>query len=342
MTTHSATLGLSYPEARMYRLIAWALSVVFALSASAILASAQVNERIVTVGAWNLEWLGTPAKRSDNLGARPDEDLRVIATTVTDVLDLEVLVLVEINTQHAEWTTLRGELASRGFQFIEGSGGEQRVVIAFDADEVQVTSSTEPAEPAVFPTSFTRPDSDGSGQCVTSNARKPLFANLRAGQFDFTVVGVHLKSKLKPQNCSDEIFTAFAREEQAKAILAEIGRRQQIGQADQDVMVIGDYNDEVHESAPNALRAGGFRLLTEDANRSPSSGALSYLKAPFRSKIDHIAMRPVSDLEWLPRSTMYLPAITTMTQPELDTFHRRFSDHGPVWTEFRVTLPDDD
>lgn len=34
--------------------------------------------------------------------------------------------------------------------------------------------------------------------------------------------------------------------------------------------------------------------------------------------------------------------ITTMTQPELETFHRKFSDQGPVWSEFRVTLPDDD
>ncbi|MCI0628234.1 MAG: hypothetical protein L0387_42380 [Acidobacteria bacterium] len=326
----------------MRRLILWVLSAALAMSANAILASAQVSERTVTVGAWNLEWLGTPAKRSNNLGPRRAEDLRAIATTIADVLDLEVVVLVEINTQHAEWTTLRGELAPRGFQFIEGSGGAQRVVIAFDADEVQATPSTEPAEPAGFPTSFTRPDSDGSGQCLTSNAPKPLFANLRAGQFDFTVVGVHLKSKLSPQDCSDQTFTAFAREEQANAILAEIARRQQIGQADQDVLVLGDYNDEVHESAPNALRAGGFRLLTEDANRSPSSGNLSYLKAPFRSKIDHIAMRPVERGSHSRSETMYLPAITTMTQAELDTFHRRFSDHGPAWTEFGISQPDDD
>lgn len=150
-------------------------------------------------------------------------------------------------------------------------------------------SSTEPAEPNGFPTTFERPDSDGSGQCTTTNARKPVFANLRAGQFDFAVVGVHLKSKLKPQNCSDETFTAFVRAEQIKALLNKTTRRQQIGQVDQDVLVIGDFNDEVDESGPNALRQGGFRLLTEDANRSSSSGTLSYLKAPFRSKIEMIS-----------------------------------------------------
>jgi len=304
-------------------------------------ASGQVAEPTVTVGGWNLEWLGTPNKRG-TLGPRSDEDLRAIATTIADVLDFEAVVLIEINTQSSEWTTLRNALAARGFQFVEGSGGEQRVVIAYDADELQLKSSSEPSEPAGFPTSFNRADTDGSGQCMTSNARKPLFATFSAAQFDFTIVGVHLKSKLKPQTCSDETFTAFVRAEQAKAILGEIARRQQVGQADQDVLIIGDFNDEVDESGPNALRLGGFRLLTEDANRSPSSGWLSYLKAPFRSKIDHIAIRPISDREWIPRSTMYLAAVTTMTDEELDNFRQRFSDHGPVWTEFRISQPDDD
>ena len=30
------------------------------------------------------------------------------------------------------------------------------------------------------------------------------------------------------------------------------------------------------------------------------------------------------------------------TLPAFNNFQKRFSDHGPVWTEFRVTLPDDD
>lgn len=81
-----------------------------------------MGERTVTVGGWNLEWLGTPDKRG-NLGPRSEEDLRAIATTIADVLDLEAVVLVEINTQSSEWTTLRTALSSRGFQFVEGSGG---------------------------------------------------------------------------------------------------------------------------------------------------------------------------------------------------------------------------
>jgi predicted extracellular nuclease len=251
------------------------------------------------------------------------------------VLDLEIVVFVEINTASDEWATLKNALASRGFKFIEGSGGNQRVVLAYDDDEVDLLATAESAEPDVR-TSFSR------GECSTSNARKPLFGNFRAGQFDFTVIGVHLKSGLRPKGCPDDTFTAFVRGEQASDVLAEIGRREQAGSIDQDIILVGDFNAGLDDASLNKLRGGGFRVLTEEANRSPSSGSLSYRKGSFRSVLDHIAARPVTDREWVARSTMYLPALTTMSEDELAKFRQRFSDHSPAWTEFRVGLPDDD
>ena len=60
---------------------------------------------------------------------------------LADELDIEVAVLVEINTQSAHWATLRSRLEQRGYGFVEGSRGDQRIVIAFEQKEVQLSGS---------------------------------------------------------------------------------------------------------------------------------------------------------------------------------------------------------
>lgn len=41
-------------------------------------------------------------------------------------------------------------------------------------------------------------------------------------------------------------------------------------------------------------------------------------------------------------SRPYLPAMTAMTDTEVEQFRIGFSDHAPVWAEFRIDLLDDD
>ena len=291
----------------------------------------------VTIGTWNIEWLGTPAMRDST--ARTAEQIEALATVAADLLDIEVLVLVEINTTSPEWGALKAALAGRGYAFVEAAPRRQTIVIAYDTDEVVplVTSAPE----ADVPTEFERADPAG-GQCRTANAKQPVFATLRAGNFDFTVVGVHFKSGLKPRNCSDDTFTSWVRGRQSEELIRAATLRQAAGTVDQDVIVVGDFNGGFEDGGAQALRAGGFRLLTEPPNRSPSSGALSYRKGRWESALDHIAIRPVTDAEWIPRSTVYFPDVLRFTPAELEIYLTAFSDHALLAAEFRTDLPDDD
>jgi hypothetical protein len=291
----------------------------------------------VTIGTWNLEWLGTPSMR-DSVG-RTAAQLEAIAAVAADLLDIEVLVLVEINTQAPQWQILKASLAGRGYAFVEAAPRRQTIVIAFDADEVVPVHTANP-EPDVA-TEFQRAD-PGGGQCRTSNAKKPVFATLRSGAFDFTVVGVHFKSGRKPRACSDETFTSWVRGQQTEELLRAADAGQAAGTVDADVIVVGDLNGGFDDGGAQALRAGGFRLLTEPANRSPSSGALSYRRGRWESALDHIAIRPVTDAEWLPRSTVYFPDVMRFTATELDGYLAAFSDHAILAAEFRTDLSDDD
>jgi hypothetical protein len=294
-------------------------------------------QETVTIGAWNIEWLGTPAMRDSTV--RTTEQLGAIAAVAADLLDIEVLVLVEINTQSAEWAELKAMLASRGYAFVEAAPRRQTVVIAYDTDEVSAVITANP-EPDV-PTAFERAD-PGGGMCRTSNAKKPVFATLRAGSFDFTVVGVHFKSGRRPRSCSDDSFTSWVRGRQSAVLVEAVTRRQDAGMVDSDVIIVGDFNGGFDDGSAQTLRSEGFRLVTEPANRSSSSGTLSYRKGPWESALDHIAIRPVTDREWLARSTRYFPDVLSFTDAELEVYLDYYSDHALVTAEFRRALSDDD
>jgi len=294
-------------------------------------------QETVTIGTWNIEWLGTPAMRDST--ARTTEQLEAIAAVAADLLDIEVLVLVEINTQSAEWAEFKAMLAGRGYAFVEAAPRRQTVVIAYDTDEVSAVITANP-EPDV-PTAFERADPAG-GVCRTSNAKKPVFATLRAGSFDFTVVGVHFKSGRRPRSCGDDSFTSWVRGRQSAVLVDAVTQRQAAGMVDSDVIIVGDFNGGFEDGSAQALRSEGFRLLTEPANRSSSSGTLSYRKGPWESALDHIAIRPVTDREWLARSTRYFPDVMSFTDAELDAYLDDYSDHALVTAEFRTALSDDD
>ncbi len=308
--------------------------LVLALSGQTIAAQEAAT---VTVGAWNVEWLGTPEMRDST--ARTINELEAVAAVVADLLDIEVLVLVEINTESPQWATLKALLEQRGYGFVQGAPKRQNIVVAFDLDEVEAVNLSDP-EPDV-PTAFERADPAG-GSCRTSRAKRPVFATLRSGDFDFTVVGVHFKSGRRPSNCQDDGFTSWVRGRQSAAILDAIALRQAEGTIDDDVIVVGDFNGGFDDGSTSILRAGGFRILTEPANRSSSSGSLSYRKGPWESVLDHIAIRPVTDREWIARTTTYFPDVLQFTETELARYLAAYSDHAVVLAEFRRTLSDDD
>ena len=279
----------------------------------------------IQVGTFNIEWFGTTDTTKHQ--HRSKQTVSKIAAFIADSLDLEVVVLEEINSESEEFTWLRDALATRGYQLrrVGTTGGEQGVVIAFDAD--QVTLLDEVKEMNV------RSDVDLGGGCVSRNLRVPLYGKFKAGKFDFVLVGVHLKSQLgvngaaNPEKCADNIRRA-----QAQDILGALPEILD-DLDDHDVIITGDFNAPLTDASLDPFFGpGGFISLTTSARRAQGSGNISYLKAPHQEIIDHVLIRQAETNEWSNRTTL----IFRPKPANLSNYLQNTSDHAPVWTSFVI------
>lgn len=284
----------------------------------------------IQVGTFNIEWFGTTDPEMHP--PRSEQTVARIAQLITDTLDLEVVVLEEINSQSQEYQWLQNALAQKGYRMrrVGTSGGEQGVVIAFDADEVTLLNDN--GGNGIREMNV-RSEFNLGGGCVSGGLRLPIVGKFRAGQFDFVLVGVHLKSQrgvdsagANAERCSDEIRRA-----QARDIIAALPN---ILHAlnDQDVIIAGDFNATLADPSLSPFFTNGFVSLSHATRRAQGSNTISYLKAPFQEIIDHVLIRPVSTTEWAARSTFIFrpPPIW------LNDYLRFTSDHAPVWTSFRT------
>jgi predicted extracellular nuclease len=161
----------------------------------------------------------------------------------------------------------------------------------------------------------------------------PLYGKFRAGQFDFVLVGVHLKSQLpvnsaeNPAQCADDIRRA-----QGEDIIAALpGILNDLD--DEDILIAGDFNASLSDSSLSPfLNGGGFVSLTATNRRAPGSNTISYLKSPHQEIIDHVLIRQASTTEWATRSTFIF---NPPSDPALLSKYLKFtSDHAPAWSSF--------
>ncbi len=283
------------------------------------------------VGTFNAFWLGT--QRRWEMPLRTPQEVRRIAAWLADDLDLEVIVLQEVNTSvHGledgelvfapdRYRWLREALGQRGYRLMAGETGRaQRVVIAYDSAEVELLSPARELEVKNF---------FDFGEDCRSATRRPLAARLRAGSFDFWVVGVHLKSRREGE-CSDRI-----RSQQVAQTAAAI-ERLVADSGEGDVILIGDFNALSDDPTTAALRASGFQELTRSRHRARGSGGISYLVGQYKSLIDHVMIRPATSAEWVAESTViHDPGRGHQDYVEV------FSDHAAVWTSFTTDRDDD-
>ena len=167
----------------------------------------------------------------------------------------------------------------------------------------------------------------------TDFSREPFFATFKAGNFDFTLVTIHV---------------TFA---SGSAITAEVGRLadvwtyvQDLDTKEDDVLLMGDFNrDKPTHTAFSRLKAlgvtnviagdGVFTTFGSTANKVGSSWYdniwidRKYTAHEFSGRfgVDPIHLRYFQNSE----------------HPHLEV-RKRISDHCPVWAEFDVSQADDD
>lgn len=283
----------------------------------------------IQVGSYNLELFGGQRSAYDGQerGPRSDQQLEAIVQRIAVQLDLEVVVFQEIDTTSGEWRLFKEKMAAYGYRFFEGTYSERRqfVVLAWDADEVRLL---EPGRQLAVRDAF-----DFHEGCVDQGLRRPIAARFQAGEFDFWVVGVHLKSRRGAPACTSRI-----RREQCRDLVAAIDALTQGGE--RDVLLVGDFNERQHHDSLQPLADAGFtsqmRFLT------PTSAQGSYVKNRELSEstdlIDQVWLRYRETREVV-RNSAHVFKLDSKEAAQRYIVEQ--SDHVPVWASFRTDVDHD-
>ncbi len=284
----------------------------------------------IRIGTWNLEWFG-----SENRSQPVDKKtINGIVDLIANQLSIDVIALQEINTEfkgtvrgehysQKPWQDLQQAFKDNGYQIQTGySGYAQHIVIAWRAPVTLIEHVNDIPVPDHY---------DLHKFCRSANLRKPLAGEFRAGQFDFWLVGLHLKANGPDAKCSSALRKAQTRDLEAalKPLTAK----------DPDVILIGDFNTSSRNAS--IVFRDSFQALDDKANRSSSSNTHSYHSENSKKNnsgglIDHIMVQANSLYEWQAKST-------TVYKPEdAKIFCQTFSDHVPLWADFYTRKKDDD
>lgn len=298
--------------------------LVARLTAAQSVPSVCDDGQCVQIASYNIELLGSHRKPFHGVsrGPRTDAQLEQIAKRIADDLDLEIVVFQEINTESDEWEKLKEKLKERNYEFIEGTTSDrnQFVILAWDADEV--TLLDESAHEIEV-----RDEFDFGGGCEDEGLRMPVAGRFQAGEFDFWVIGVHLKSRSGGEDC-----TAKMRKEQCKD-LVEVIEELAESSGEEDLLIVGDFNQRAGHSSFKPLADAGF--VSQMTSLLPGSAKGSYVKSGLNDStdlIDHVMIRTAPTKEVVGNSAFVMPIATA---DDAETYIIEQSDHVPIWVSFR-------
>lgn len=265
----------------------------------------------VLVAAWNIGF--------DPLDDRSDSIVEAIVA-----LDADVLLLSEFTPDSALEPLLR-DLRREGLAYqgkIVQKRGKQNLVFL-------VRNGISVANQRVWE----------DIQLGNNDLRPALVADIRAGQFDFRLVGVHLKSKrLNSSSNPEQKDPNRVRDDQLRLLANHITR--ELGTNEKDLMVIGDYNmiPDEDKAQFDMLRAVGLTFPHFWVNKEH----VSYLRADGKSgsMLDGMGISPSAGEEFVKGSFQVVQLHQTLKVSK-SKFRREYSDHLPIAAEFDTTVDRD-
>lgn len=282
------------------------------------------DRKTIRVGAWNIEWLGTPGSRSGiakNIKQTP-EDLADYLLAA----DVDILGICEIAQESTDGSMTNDTISEalrilgrkRGGNwthqlFPARSGRNQLCGLAWNTSVVTVKS------PMVAATCAEPVEGDDK---IWSRPPPVMIFSAGQGRTDFAVVMVHMKS-----NYNGDFAEQRGRE--AHHLVADLPKTI----ADRDVIIMGDTNcNKPTEPAIASICSAGFVHLTPDDARTfwKGDGALDRVFVP-RDQPEFAGRK----------YEIMRDAYLSQRSLSTEDFKRRYSDHFMVVTEVRV-MPDDD
>jgi predicted extracellular nuclease len=288
--------------------------------------------KCIQIASYNIEYLGgnRPPFNDTPRPDRTDAELDQLAKRIADTLDLEVVVFEEINTKSEQWAKLKSKLAAHGYKFFEGTTSDrnQFVVLAWDSDEVTLLDNS--ARELDVRNNFELDE-----KCKLPGLRKPLAARFKAGEFDFWVVGVHLKSQVGDKFCNDRVRT-----EQCKDLVKKIEELVR-DSGERDVIIVGDYNARIGDKSLTPLSDVGF--IPQMKYLMPESAKGSFVKnrelKESTELIDQVMLR-YRDTREVVKNSACIMRLDTPEERKKYIFEQ--SDHVPAWVSFRIDADLDD
>ena len=265
--------------------------------------SSEFNESELKLAAWNIRIMSNKS--------RTDAELRQIARTLADY---DFIAIVELRDETVLKRTQRilsqmGQAYDYQFSPAVGRGVKERYAFLYKQDRVSVVSPGE-----LYPDA-----ADGRDNF----SRDPYWATFRAGEFDFSIIAVHV------------IWgkTVGPRKAEVRA-LADVYRYVQEANGDEeDVLLVGDFN----------------RNPTDTASYHPIMAIPSMTRLfnfPQKSHIrdtslyDNIFFQKNHVKEYLNRS-----GIDRFDEADFGNDDKAanlaVSDHRPVWAVFNIEIDDD-
>ena len=256
-------------------------------------ASVQSGPETVRVASWNLRQFGSQATT----------DVTTVAKIITDNR-FDVLAIQEVQKDGRGVDELIHTLAGpwRSTSLSAESRSGERLAFVYRGDHVQELGRPEMlpgASPGVF-------------------ERVPYCATFRAGNFDFELITVHLT------------WGNAVQRQQEVGELAKLLPRLAAGQAEKDIIVLGDFNEQ--HTRPNLhyfLGGGWDTVVTQGTNLSS------------KEIYDHILINATYTREYTGDTGVYRFDEILFQNRDKEAV-QSVSDHRPVWADFRTTLPDDD
>jgi endonuclease/exonuclease/phosphatase family metal-dependent hydrolase len=182
------------------------------------------------------------------------------------------------------------------------TGNHERFVFLYDGDHVREVEGGH----------FVR------SPLAAAFGRTPYQATFRAGQFDFTLVTVHLTYEDKEHRRRESEALAGL----AADVAGESGEK--------DVIVLGDFNAQSPRDLAPAT-AAGLLSLNHDATNLGSTEAY-----------DTLLINPTYTREWNGAAgAVSFDDILPQYRDDAEA-RRRVSDHRPAYADFVTNLPDDD
>lgn len=255
------------------------------------------------IAAWNLE----------GFNGIPEARLQEQATRIA-LLDAEVITLVEINPDNV--------LEDIKEMVLDDFG------LCYDSILIEQEASLN------IGVLFKCGISAGNARFIANSdlgvesSRKALAVDVKIGEFDFTLIGVHLKSGRR----ADDQGT---RDEQAKIIGAFITQFHQDNPRE-DILLMGDFNMIPGQDVSNFHHLGGSDIMDFLSSWDLQDRFSHILPAGRANLLDGFAITRTFTTEYIRGSLRVFPMHWSM-EIGLGKFRDTVSDHLPFIASFKIT-----